>query len=361
MSAEKIQELTPKDHVLLAIAEDSPETAIAKLKEKYTGLKANTKENYELVKKGHTDCVSRRTSIDKRRLSLKRDVDSQALKLTELLAPIEAELKIEKDKYEAVEKARKAAADAAKALAGKERKDKIQARLTSFSSHSQNLMTKTAEQLKTDLEFFRACIANDNFDYAEFLNEAEKIKFNTEQALSTAYKDRAGLERREAEVAKQKEELAVQQKIIDEANRIIAEKAAQEELRAFQPAPIPKGMILIDDPIAKHPEQNILLNHAAQVMLDAYDNVDCNSRAVRIPDSEHGEYMPSNNQLVALPLQTESNVEFFIDTYSMGAKLELLIGFIEEITLANGKYPDLNGHQIVIDARKVLQKIGVSK
>lgn len=234
MTAEKIQVLTPKQHVLQAVADDSPETAIAFFKEKYAGLKADTKENYELIKKGYTEAVTRRTSIEKRRLSLKKDVDAEAARLTLLLAPIELELKTEKDAYEAEEKARKAEAAAKKAAEEKIRIDKIKARIANFGSYLQNIMTKDAETLKSDLDFLTDCIDQDTFNYEEFINEAEKAKFETRTALNTAYVERKALEEREAAIKAKQEEMDKQQAVIDEANRIIAEKAAEDANKAQQ-------------------------------------------------------------------------------------------------------------------------------
>lgn len=314
MAVEKLPELTAKDQVVALVAEDCIDTAIATLNDKYKGLKADTKENYELVKKGHTEFVSRRTSIEKRRLSLKRDVDAEAARITKLLAPVELELKTEKDKYEEAEKARKAAIAAEKALAEKARIDKIKSKIAGFSNLAQGLMSKKASVLEEDLNFFKACIKDDDFNYEEFLGESEKIKFETENAIAKAYKERKELEDREAEIAKQQAAIAAQQAVIDEANRIVAEKAAadkleqarledirrekeQEELRSAQPAPLPEGTILIDDPI----KDGLTFEDMPKIEAAA-----CNKAAYISPALPDNSYV--NLPFAALPLRNPKNI-----------------------------------------------------
>lgn len=359
MSAEKIQELTPKDQVVALVANDCVDTAIIALNEKYKGLKAVDEDSFTLVKKGLKEYVSRRTAIEDRRLSLKRDVDAEAKRITLLLAPGEAALKKEKDAWD--DKAKAAAAE--KERLNKVRIEKIQARIATFSVYLQNIMTKSAGDLKSDLDFLKSCIIADTFNYEEFINDAEKIKVTTEKALFDAYTQRKALEDREAEVTRQRDELARQQETIDAANRIIAEKVEadrleQERVEAVERDKKEESLIEISVSAYQPMQDNAKIMHTTDYQVKekglsqpAAPTQGSSAMRPMIFDGGPNDPLIKSGMLKQWD-EIETNASIGQD-----AKLNLLVEFVKSITVSS----DLNGHRIVGEAYDLLNKIGVSK
>jgi hypothetical protein len=82
---------------------DTPIPALVELSNKLMPLKINSitdKPNYELVKKALRYVVGKRTSVEEKRLELKRAVDARAKYITAQLAPIETHLFDEKQRID---------------------------------------------------------------------------------------------------------------------------------------------------------------------------------------------------------------------------------------------------------------------
>ena len=131
---------------------DITNMAIEQLKQKYSGMtiEPGNGPEYRAVKEAISDVRSRRISVEKRRKDLKADaiafgkkVDARAREITELLTPLESELKdikkVEDDRKEAI-KAEKAAIEQA-------RVDKIQGLITELKSHATGLVGKSSDEI----------------------------------------------------------------------------------------------------------------------------------------------------------------------------------------------------------------------
>lgn len=230
MALEKIQELTPQQQVVQLVAEDCADVAIAKLADKYRGLKAVDNASYEVLKRALRDIVSRRTGVDKRRKSLKNDVEKEAKRITALLTEIENPLKAEKDKYEEEAKritAEKAAIEAARIA-------KIQARIATFAKPLENASTKTAAQLLEDLHFLGDCIETDTFGYQEFSELAYQTQQDTYNKLSAVHLQKKMAEDELARIEEEKAAIALERAALEKEKAELAAKQATEAVKEIE-------------------------------------------------------------------------------------------------------------------------------
>lgn len=253
MAIEKMPDLPAKNPLYELIADDTPELAIAKLADKYRGLKATDKQSYEVLKMALRDVVSRRTGIEKRRLSLKRDVDKHAAELTRMIEDIEAPLVLEKDKYEA--EAKRIAAE--KAAIEKARVDKIHARIDNFTKPLLSMQGKTAAQLLDELRFLQDCILNDKFDYEELTQQAKDIQQDVIHKITAAYTTKKAAEDEAARIAAEKAALAAEREALEK------EKAALAEAKQQQVSKIPSTPALEPLNVVQATEAIVLQNKEA--------------------------------------------------------------------------------------------------
>ena len=189
--------------------------AIKVLKERYSEIAPSDAKTLKTAKAARKDVKDRRIAVEARREELKKPIlqagralDAKAKHITELLEAIEKPIDKKIKDFEAAEKKRKAE-EAAKET---KRVADIQKRIDAFYGHAKGLYTKTAADLKASLEFFKDCIKDDSFDYAEFSIKAQAAKDEVLAELQAAY------------TAKQAQE--------EEAKRLAAEKAEIEKQRA---------------------------------------------------------------------------------------------------------------------------------
>lgn len=234
-AAEKIE---PPEEKLAVIQYNITDSAIAKMKEKYKGLKITDLKDtkgYEEVRLAIADVRTRRTAVEDKRVELKKDalefgrkVDKEAKRITALLLKIEDPLKAEKKRIDdeadriKEEKARKE----------QERVDGIRARITQMQSLLLSLPEKTTPELNDIMDNLLDCSTPEEI-FMEFMEEATTIREQTIEAVSRQIEVREKLDKEEAERKAEAERLAKQKAEQEaEAARLAAEKKAQEEAAA---------------------------------------------------------------------------------------------------------------------------------
>ncbi len=217
---------------------DITNMAIEKLKEKYSGMsiEPGNGKDYRAVKEAIADVRSRRIAVEKRRKELKadalafgREVDSRARGITELLTPIESELKDIKQ----VEDDRKAAIKLEKERIEKERVEKIQGLMNDIAAYKNIPRGHTSNEIKVSIDHVEN-ISIDQETYQEFTHNAGVEKQWALAALKEAYQEAVQFEKEEAERVAESERLEKQRKEQEaEAARL---KAEQEKIEAERKA-----------------------------------------------------------------------------------------------------------------------------
>lgn len=325
MTIEKIQELTPRQQVVQLVAEDCADVAIAKLADKYKGLKAIDNDSYEVLKKALRDIVSRRTGIDKRRKSLKNDVEKEAKRITALLVDIENPLKAEKDKYE--EEAKRIAAEEAAIEAA--RIAKIQARIAIFTKPLENMHGKTAMQLQEDLHFLRDCIETDTFEYQEFAEHAGQVQQDTLGKLNMAYLDKNAAEKEQARIAEEKAALAAERAALEKEK---AELAAAKEIEI-------NAAIGITDFSALNPNNENIIKPIGITELTADVVASGVAPSAKEPDNENIKFEESATSTIVAPNQ-------IITTGKAGT-----------LTIGNTYFTDISSRDLYTEAATVNERM----
>ena len=214
--------------------------SIAEIEAKYKDIMPVDAATLKTLREGIAAYRNLRGTITDKHAELKKPIleegrliDAEKNKLIALIEPKEKALNDKRETYEKAEAA-------AKALAEKQRVDKIKLKIAGWASFKNGLLTKNSEILKNDLDFFRDCIGNDNFNYEEFAGDAEATKATTEAALNQAYLERRALEDREALLKAQQAEIDAQNAALKEKEaaaaieqkRLDAEKADLEKQKA---------------------------------------------------------------------------------------------------------------------------------
>lgn len=232
------------------------EAVLAELREFWKGITEVTDENYDTVKTGCNKLVKLRTGIEAKRndlLSGARDytdsVNVEAKRVTGLVKAIETPAKKLKEDYDAEQKAAKDAADKKE----KERTDAINAAIDQIDALGNDLDGMSVDMLSARLSELKSLDIAEAI-YAEFLAVAverhesavakveaaryRRIEFEAEQrklkeegeALEKQRQiDADKLAEQQAEIDRQKKELAdAQQKLADEQTERNAELARQD-------------------------------------------------------------------------------------------------------------------------------------
>lgn len=210
------------------------DAALAKLKEKYTGLTCDTKEGYEKTRKAIADIRDRRVAVENRRKELKADsleygrkVDREAKRITEALEEIEEPLKAAKKLVDdEAERVRREAEEAER------RKAEEEARRIREEQLARERAEREAEEERLRIERERLEAERAELEKARRAEEerqrAERERVEAEQR---AERERMEAERRELEAERQRlaQEEAVRQAKI-QAEREAAERAERERL-----------------------------------------------------------------------------------------------------------------------------------
>lgn len=219
---------------------------IAKLKKKYAGLKVKgveDKAGLKVVKEALSDVVSRRTAIDKKRLSLTGDyrkivdaINGEAKRLTGLIVEIEEPLRAEKERIDALIKEEKERKE-------KEEQEKLDNRIATLKEKGMAFdgsFYTIGASITMDIVSIKG-LKDSDFDFlvAKVEMEAEKIRKAQEEeekrkAAEEAERKRQQeeLERQQAELRKQQEEMEAQRKEFERQQEELREmklKAEREE------------------------------------------------------------------------------------------------------------------------------------
>lgn len=232
---QQVAEWSATDAVLIAAVEATKGVTVA-------GHAEGPKKGREAVHKCLMELVDLRAPIEKRRQELKRPildlgnlVDSEAKRLTAILTPREAELRTDRDAYDAIEKKRIEDEKEAERMRIQKRVESMVSagltpdikKATHFSDELFDAMIEDgkAEQTKRNRA---AQVAQELTSLGDDCTDAEAYGLTTEQAehrLTVARK--AFADREEAARIKREEEAAEQKRIADEAEA--KRKADQEE------------------------------------------------------------------------------------------------------------------------------------
>lgn len=209
------------------------DTAIAALKEKYSGLSISNKKERDVAQKAKSEVSGLRVSVEKRRVELKtgaleygRKVDAEAKRVTALLQEVELPLKAICDEWDAEQERIKAEA----ARIEKERVDTIVGRINEYVKYPLNYVNKSSEEIRMALYDLSEA---DDFDYQEFVEEAAKAKESCRNSMSLLLEDRLQLEKTRAEEEERRIQAEAERKAMEEERaRMEAERKALEEQQA---------------------------------------------------------------------------------------------------------------------------------
>lgn len=272
---------------------------IAKLKKKYAGLKVNgveDKAGLKVVKEALADVVSRRTAIDKKRLSLTggyrkivEAINGEAKRLTGLIVEIEDPLRAEKERIDALIKEEKERKE-------KEEQEKLDNRIATLKEKGMvfdGSFYTIGASITMDIVSIKG-LKDSDFDFlvAKVEMEAEKIRKAQEEeekrkAAEEAERKRQQeeLERQQAELRKQQEEMEAQRKEFERQQQELAEmklKAEREEQER-------KERIAREEAERKAKELQDLVNHRAS-QLEAMDFHYSNSRKAYVFANKAGAH-----------------------------------------------------------------------
>lgn len=222
--AEKVIPLNPTTQ---PVEFNITDAAIAELADKYSGMKADTPDNYKAISAAIRDVVSNRTAIEKRRKELKADalawgkkVDTEAKRITAALTKIEEPLKATKKAVDD-EKARIKAEEERKE---RERKTAIEVAIADINQMPANAYGKPADDIR-DLLTQAKAVMIDRDTFGEYIKLAESAKSKAVDAITQLLADREQYDQQQAELKAQREEMARQQ---EELRKVQAERDAAE-------------------------------------------------------------------------------------------------------------------------------------
>jgi len=204
---------------------------IQELKEKYSGLTANTNGGYQEVKEALREVVSLRTSTEKARKAFKKDaleygrrIDDEAKRVTALLLEVEEPLKAEKQKVDN-EKARiKAEKEAVEAKRVADIRDKIQSIMLLADGCVNDTSLESLQEKYSKAE----CLVVDETEYEEFTEEAKADVDNVRACLFDA------MEKRKAFIEEEAKQKAEADRLIEERKAFEADQAkAKSEQEAI--------------------------------------------------------------------------------------------------------------------------------
>jgi hypothetical protein len=208
------------------------EAVLAELRQFWDGIDKVTDDNYDTVKAGCKTLVTLRTSIETKRNEYLTDaraytdaVNTEAKRVTGLVAAIEAPAKVLKLKYDDAQTAVKAKAEAKEQT----RRDNINAAIDMIDSWALGLDGLTVEQLSERLRELKV-MAVDEAIYAEFLAVAQERMESARAKVEAARYRRIEFEAEQRRLKEQAEALEAQ-RVADEEKRV-AEQADIDRQRA---------------------------------------------------------------------------------------------------------------------------------
>jgi len=209
-----------------------PDSLIAQLKAEYSHMEITNVKSYKAVTKGIARVRSLRTSVEKKRKELKADalaygkrVDMEARRLTDLILPIENNLKSIKK----AEDERKAAIKARKEALEKERVKSIRLRIDAIPPSPEmipQILKMTAPEIKElQKELDNIVITPDIFQ--EFTEEAIKVRAEKRIMLNEYFTARIQADAKE--IARIRQEKEAEARRVEEEKRLAAIKEEQEK------------------------------------------------------------------------------------------------------------------------------------
>lgn len=221
----------------LAIAYGVTDTAIAVLREKYSGVvRIETTDDYERVRTGISEVRTLRVAVEKKRVELKADalafgrkVDSEAKRITELLESIEQPMKLLKEEVdEAKERARRKKEEEEKAAIEAELRAKRKAQEEAERAERERVAKEQAAENER-LAAERAELARQRKEFEDNARiEREKI-----EAEQKAERDRMEEERRKIIAEQQRlERLEFERVAKEKAEKQAAERLANAKAEA---------------------------------------------------------------------------------------------------------------------------------
>ena len=220
------------------------DAAIQALDEKYQNLAITNSTGYKAVVVGIGEIRAYRVQVETKRKELKREaldfgraVDGEAKRITTLLWPIENRLK----EVRKIEDDRKAAIKAEKERIEQERVQKIRSKISEIQRLADGVNALQREQLEDILADTEAMAITPE-EFAEFVEEAERVLIAVRNVVRTALEAQIKLDReamqRKAE-AKHLAKIAKEQAA--EAQRLAQVKAEQEAEEAKKKADLERA------------------------------------------------------------------------------------------------------------------------
>lgn len=206
--AQKVEVFEMQRTSNLVVEYDLPNAAIKELAERFAPLEITDTASYKMVVGAIAEVRTLRTTVEKKRVELKRDaleygrkVDSEAKRITAMLTPIENELIGKKQ----IEDNRKEAERQEKIRIEQERIACIREKISGIQRMVLGLNGLTSKDIH-DLAPLVAAIVITPEEYAEFTLEAEQAKGEVKAAIAKAYDERVKLEEEEEAARKAESE-----------------------------------------------------------------------------------------------------------------------------------------------------------
>lgn len=225
------------------------DAAIEKLREKLSGLTAETPEKYKMVREGISEVRELRVKVEKTRKELKADaleygrkVDAEAKRITAALFEIEEPLKLERKKIDdEKERVKREKEEAERRRIEEENKKKLAAEEAARKAEQERIrIEQEAERKKIEAEraelekqrLAQEAEAKAQRDAIEANQRQEREKLQAERKKLDEERQRLERERIERE-AKERAEREAKEKLEREAERkrLDEERAEQERLR----------------------------------------------------------------------------------------------------------------------------------
>ena len=209
----------------LVVEYDVPTVSIEDMARRFAPLEITDTASYKAVTSAIAEVRTLRITVEKKRVELKRDaleygrkVDSEAKRITAMLAPIEQDLN---DKKQA-EDNRKEAIRQEKIQIEEERVDSIKQKIATIHNGSFGLSLMGMDTAKlSDLAMEIGEIEIDEKEYAEFTAEAQQAKADAMDAVMAAFDARQKFDAEEAARKAENVRLEkVRQEQEDEAKRL---------------------------------------------------------------------------------------------------------------------------------------------
>lgn len=345
-------------------------------------------KDFEIIKAAKREVLKLRTGIEPLRkeyvadaLEYQRKINAEAKRVVTTLEAIEKPL----DDILEAEKARIEAERLAKIKAEQERVAAIQSKIALIRELPLKCVNKSITYINETLAYFDQ-IANDSFDYEELSLEATIAKRETLAKLNVMSNERIEFETKQAEALAAAETLKALQEA--EANR----QAEEARLRRTTQEAEDRRLIEERRKFAEE-QQRIRLENATKEasLAEQQRKLDEEQEKLRLQKEieekrkfEEIRVAECEKQVAVVSIIPASNeeVKIYIDPAHEGADTVLeayyqngefvavkdlhtetvtpygiLLAFVEEIILAEGKYSYLNDTQIIVDAYEILRQI----